>query len=103
MSGGGVGADERVDVRRRALRLECLIEIVRRGDYIEPRQDLGIGPQPRFSMKELAELQALFVTDIRRTEAITGLDLGRWKQLPDFPVDADAGGPGPKTSVSSKD
>ncbi len=40
--------------------------------------------RPRFDPDEIGALQRRFVPDIRRTEALTGLDLSDWYATPDF-------------------
>lgn len=39
---------------------------------------------PSFSMSELEDLHALFIDDIEKTEALLGVSLVAWKQMPDF-------------------
>jgi hypothetical protein len=62
-------------------------EIVQRHGYLQPvlKEKRNRGQiMPRFSLKDIAELQRLVAKDVKQTEALTGLDLSRWLELPKF-------------------
>lgn len=68
-------------------------KIVQRGDYLEPvfdRPDASRPPEPRFSLHDIAELHAMLLEDVQRTQDLTGLDLSKWLELPEFKSVADA-------------
>lgn len=46
--------------------------------------DLPSADLPRFTMRELSDLQDTFNYDLKRTELLTGLDLKSWYNLPEF-------------------
>lgn len=71
------------------LRINAGYQIVRRGDYLVPIVEGGSGEQPRFLMSDIMELQQTFTKDIKRTQDVTGLDLSRWLELPEFGAVAD--------------
>jgi LPS sulfotransferase NodH len=62
-------------------------QIIQRHGYVQPVLNDKRNPGqilPRFSLKDIAELQRLVAKDIKQTEALTGLDLSRWLELPKF-------------------
>jgi Sulfotransferase domain len=61
--------------------------LVKRGDFLEPI--LENGPKagkvvPRFPLDELAALLKRVKRDVIETQAITGMDLSAWLELPEF-------------------
>ena len=67
-----------------------------------PPESLAAGQvRPRFPRAELEELHAMFLKDIAETAALSGLDLGHWRDFPTFlnkptidPAEAMRRGPG---------
>jgi hypothetical protein len=61
--------------------------IVRRGDFIEPLfngHTARTWDVPRFAIQDVARLHDLMRDDIKRTQSLTGLDLTRWLEMPQF-------------------
>jgi len=75
-------------------RINAGFGMVRREDHVEPRIETPNATHrevPRFSIADLVRLQSMFTDDLRRTQTITGLDLARWFELPDFASDEERG------------
>ena len=51
---------------------------------VKPSENAPDAELPRFTMKELSDLQDRFNYDLKRTELLTGLDLKVWYSLPKF-------------------
>jgi hypothetical protein len=73
------------------VRVNAGFRIVREGDYLIPVMKDYAGEKPRFLMSDVVALQEGFTKDIKRTQDVTGLDLTRWLELPEFTTVDDGG------------
>jgi hypothetical protein len=65
-------------------RVNVGFRIVRQDDYLVPVMKDDAAEKPRFLMSDVVKLQEGFLDDIKRTQDLTGLDLTRWLELPEF-------------------
>jgi hypothetical protein len=72
------------------VRINAGFRFVREGDYLVPVMKDN-AEKPRFLVSDLTQLQEGFLKDIKRTQDLTGLDLTRWLELPEFST-VDEGG-----------